>query len=353
MDAGVAQVSQLGRDARAAGTLGATYRTLGPQLATLTSASLTFAGDSATAAQLIGALAWRPRVASRWSTEVGVAAAAFGVYELGRGAGGHAYLRERLSMDHFALWAGGAAGRTYRDGQTSHATVADIGGSARVDDFQASLTFSRTRSSDWALLEASQIFLTSDAPSYDLSDMTVSFRYAPGPVTIELAQNWRSGEFATAASQSALIGSAEVMISPRFALQFASGRRLADPLRGTPDATVLSLALRILAFPWRRFDAPDVSSRAFASIANMTDGVLLTVHVVAPDSQRVEVAGSFSGWEPVPLRRTADGWEARVMLRSGRHRVAVRIDAGAWKAPANLGAVRDEFGGSSGLVIVP
>ena len=47
-----------------------------------------------------------------------------------------------------------------------------------------------------------------------------------------------------------------------------------------------------------------------------------TVRVTAPDSQRVEVAGSFSGWEPVPLRRTADGWEAQVTLGSGRHRVA-------------------------------
>ena len=353
VEAGAAQVRQLNRDSRAAGVVGALFRATDTRYAAITSVSVTFAGDSATAAQGIAALAWRSHAASRWTTEGGVSGAAFGVYELGRGASTDAYVRERVTVEDLSLWVGGAAGRTRRDGFVSHSTAVDGGVAIHRGDLDVSLALGRVHTSDWALLDASQIFLTRAASAYDLFDRTLTLRYSPGPVTFALAQSWRSGQLATTASQSALVGSADLTITPRVSVLVSGGRQLADPLRGTPDARILSLVLRVLALPWRLFEAPDVTTRAFASVAPGPDGVLLTIRVVAPDSQRVEVAGSFSGWEPLPLRRTADGWEAQVTLGSGRHRVAVRIDGGVWKAPSNLGAVRDEFGGSAGLVVVP
>ena len=90
-----------------------------------------------------------------------------------------------------------------------------------------------------------------------------------------------------------------------------------------------------------------------ASITPNPAGATLVVVVNASAEHRIEVAGSFSGWEPVPLVRTAGGWEASVALGSGAHRVAVRVDGGAWRAPANLGKVKDGFGGTSGIIVVP
>jgi hypothetical protein len=133
----------------------------------------------------------------------------------------------------------------------------------------------------------------------------------------------------------------------------AAGRQLADPVRGVPDVQVVSAALRMVLIPWRGLDEEGSSVTAYASVTPGAEGALLIVKVAAGESQRVQVAGTFSGWEPVPLRRTSEGWEARIVLGSGRHRVGVRIDDGPWRAPANLGKVRDEFGGTSGIIVVP
>jgi hypothetical protein len=95
-----------------------------------------------------------------------------------------------------------------------------------------------------------------------------------------------------------------------------------------PDVQVVSAVVRLVVLPWRGLDADDVSGRSHASISQAAEGTILIVTVAAGELQHVEVAGSFSGWEPVALRRTGDGWEARIVLGSGRHRVAVRLDGG-------------------------
>ena len=78
---------------------------------------------------------------------------------------------------------------------------------------------------------------------------------------------------------------------------------------------------------------------------------MLRVH--APAASRVEIAGDFSGWQPVALTRAGGGWwAAQVTLASGAQQIAVRTDGGAWLVPPGLPALVDEFGGSSGLLVV-
>ncbi len=77
------------------------------------------------------------------------------------------------------------------------------------------------------------------------------------------------------------------------------------------------------------------------------------MRVVADDGALVEVAGDFSAWKPVPLTRVNDAWEAEIALPPGSHRVAVRINGGTWQAPRGLARVRDDYGGSAGLIVVP
>jgi len=56
--------------------------------------------------------------------------------------------------------------------------------------------------------------------------------------------------------------------------------------------------------------------------------------------------------EGVPVSYKGDVWEAQIRVPPGRHRLAYRVDGGTWKAPANLGKLK-EFGGEVGLIVVP
>jgi hypothetical protein len=77
-----------------------------------------------------------------------------------------------------------------------------------------------------------------------------------------------------------------------------------------------------------------------------------TLRVHAPAAARVEIAGDFSGWQPVVLTRVGGGWWAgQVTLPPGTQQLAVRADGGAWLVPPGLPAITDEFGGSVGLLV--
>ena len=350
-EGGAARIQQRGRDARDALMVGALWRRSDRHLASLLSAAFTYAGDSATAAQAIAALAWRPADESAWHTETGAMGSTFGVYELGRGGNVTPYTRERVVLDDGSLWVGGFAGHTLRDGKSWHSTDVEFGGSLRSGGLEAGLAFARLRTDDWPLMQASGIFLQQDAASHDLADWTLTARYERGPLTLDASHTWRNGLRQTVATQAAFIWSAEYELSPRFSVAVGAGRQLADPVRGTPDAQIVSALVRMVLLPWRV--AERSTANATARLIAGTGGGVLIVRVAASDSARVEVAGSFSGWEPVALRRTAEGWEVQIPLRPGTHRVAVRVNGGPWRAPANLGKVRDEFGGESGIVVVP
>ncbi len=71
-------------------------------------------------------------------------------------------------------------------------------------------------------------------------------------------------------------------------------------------------------------------------------------------ARRVELMADFTDWTTVPLTRGADGgeWSVALVIAPGVHRVNVRVDDGEWTVPDGLTAVRDEFGGAVGILIV-
>jgi hypothetical protein len=355
LDAGAAQVQQTGREARdAAGIFGVSWREGTPLFATLLSGAVTYAGDSTSAAQAGLASAWRPAERSAWQTEGGMIAAAFGSSPLARGGSFSGFLRERLALDAGGVWAGAAVGGTSRDNLASHSTVLDIGGWWRAGDLEATAWVSRARSDDFSLLEAAGIFLSRNAASYDLTDVAAELRYEHGPLLLDATETWRNGVRATSASQAAFYVSAIWTFSPRYSFTVGTGRQLADPVRGVPDVQVTSAAIRVALVPLRAAGAVEATRGAsFATLTPKSSGALLVVRVVADDSAKVELAGSFSEWKPVPLTRTSDGWVAEIALPPGRHRVAVRISGGPWQAPRGTARVRDEYGGEAGLIVVP
>jgi hypothetical protein len=157
---------------------------------------------------------------------------------------------------------------------------------------------------------------------------------------------------------------AAVWVTPRLAVAAALGRQLSDLARGTPDTRFASLALR-LALAERSWTPPDTRIRRAGprpspaptrpQLALTTDSASGPRLVVtgAQRAGRVELAATFTGWEPVTLIRDGDAWRLDRALTSGTHRVLLRLDGGPWLVPGNLPTAADDFGGSVGLLTVP
>jgi hypothetical protein len=149
---------------------------------------------------------------------------------------------------------------------------------------------------------------------------------------------------------------AAVWLTPRVALSAAVGRQLSDLARATPDTRFAALALRFTMSP--RFAVRTVprrqSAREIIRLAFVTDSVGHSrLVVMAAGGASVELAASFTSWEPVPLTRRGDRWELDRQIPSGAHRVLVRVEGGPWAVPANLPATADDFGGIVGILTIP
>ena len=69
-------------------------------------------------------------------------------------------------------------------------------------------------------------------------------------------------------------------------------------------------------------------------------------------------AGCYREWERMvtlkPLTPVGGGWwSTSRAIGSGAHEMNVRVNGGAWEPPPGLVAIRDEFGGTTGLLVIP
>jgi hypothetical protein len=321
-------------------------------LAGLFAANFTGARDSVAALQLLGALAWRPSPASSWQVETGMSNSLFQLAEaLGSHGNSSGWLRvRRQAVPWFGATLGAAAGHTIRGSTSGHSTSIDVGALATSGAFSFDLTVSRIRTEDSLLMAASRVFTTRRSAYLDMRDLALSVSWTHGPLDLSATQRWRQGMLGTSTTQQSLAGTATYAFTPSASLVLSSGRQLADPLRGGPEATVMTAMLRLTFAGLADVTAPARESEI--SIARMTDGSVVIVRVNAGALARVDIAGSFSGWEPVPITFKGGYWEAQVHVPPGRHRVAYRIDGGSWRAPAGLARLR-EFEGEVGLIVVP
>jgi len=147
----------------------------------------------------------------------------------------------------------------------------------------------------------------------------------------------------------------------------SGGRYPTDPVSGGVAGRYLSAGLRLrTALPRPRvLRDPQPLSRSPANgdggagftarldIQPAGDGTVRVV-LYAPAAATVDVAGDFTDWRAVALRRAGEGtWECVLPMSSGVHRINVRVDGGRWTAPEGTTRVADEFGGEVGIVAVP
>jgi len=157
------------------------------------------------------------------------------------------------------------------------------------------------------------------------------------------------------------------ILGERTALFISGGRYPTDPVSGSVAGRYASAGLRLRTAlprprvirdpqPLSRSPADGDGGAGFTARLEIQPAGDGTVRVVlyAPAAATVDVAGDFTDWRAVALRRAGEStWECLLPMSSGVHRINVRVDGGSWTAPGGTTRVADEFGGEVGIVAVP
>lgn len=353
LEAGFARVRQAEDSVLNAGLLSVFYRRPLETWTLLASGNLTYGRDSIAAAQAVAAISVPWVVDNRLRTQAGVAGAQFSLRRAGRGGNANAFARQHVMFERGGGWLGGGVARTSRDGERSFSTDVDAGAWGRFGFLFGSGSVAWQESSDWPLLYAAGATTDPSKRRYALQDVEFVVEARAGPNSIGLSWVSRRGLSGTDSRVVAVSSSGILQLTDRVALTASAGRQLADPLRGLPQAELLTASVRVsLGEKPLPVMARSVIARAHVEPAPGSGGELV-VQIFAADTMVVEVAGDFSNWQPVPLQREGRILVARVRLPSGKYRVAVRVNLGDWLAPRNLARVRDDYGGEAGLFVVP
>ncbi len=319
----------------------------------LTSANLTYTRDSLAAAQGVAAFAVPWIGSEHLRTDIGAAGATFSLRSAGRGGNGNLFARQHYVRDQWGTWLGAAAAISSRDGTRSRAFAGDVGAWTRWRFLYGSASYSRSGSTDWPLLITSGATVSPYAIGYELDDAQLVLEARNGPHQLGVSWVTRRVVAGGDLSESALSASATLQMTDRVAVLLGAGKQLFDPLRGLPEADLATAALRISLGP-RTLPVMQRSALSQATVMRLAGGGgRLEVRVFASDTVPVEVAGDFSDWKPLRLEREGSFWVARAELPRGKYHVGVRLRQGSWRAPRNLARVRDDYGGESGLVVIP
>lgn len=156
--------------------------------------------------------------------------------------------------------------------------------------------------------------------------------------------------------------SAVAWIRPRIGLTASGGTYPVDPTQGFPGGRFIAASIRFASSQRRANIIPDVDSTTppppvstapagFRASRDSSGSVIMRVS--APSALTVEISGDFNGWIPAKLEATGDGsWVGGFQLPPGRYGMNLRIDGGDWIVPPGLLPLKDEFGGSVGLLVV-
>lgn len=256
--------------------------------------------------------------------------------------------RAHLMGSTRGAWLGAGIGQAYTSAVTTGTTELGLGAWATFPGLAFTVAATRNTAGDSAYV-----------------DVAASARWLRGPVEVNALIGVRA---VRDTNRTAAFGEilARLALTRLVAAQVALGEFPADPLRGAVPGRYLSAGLRLtfldaasalraaderlrselrLPFPLPA-DAPvlELTHTPFGART-------LTVRGVA--AERVEIAGDFTDWQPVPLGQVSRlAWALPVTLAPGVYRLNVRIDGGPWRVPRGTTPLRDEFGGLVGLVVI-
>lgn len=142
---------------------------------------------------------------------------------------------------------------------------------------------------------------------------------------------------------------ATVTVAPGLELQGYAGHRARDPLFGTEGTWTAALTLSVRAVRWSSPEPPPVAAVGEAR----PEGRLVRFAIRARGAEDVALTGDFTGWDPVPMAETGDGWwtQERV-VEPGLHHFGFLVD-GQWAIPQDApGVVEDGWGRRNASIVV-
>jgi len=144
-------------------------------------------------------------------------------------------------------------------------------------------------------------------------------------------------------------GTVTLWFAARAALVLGGGSYASDLLQALPKGRYLSAAIRISG---KRPSSWAGRSGAHALYAH--DRGEAELRFAVPDASRVDLVADWTGWQPVPMARAADGrWVLRVTLGPGVHRFNLVVNGERWIVPEGIAWVDDGFGGKTSILVVP
>ncbi|HEU4628845.1 MAG TPA: glycogen-binding domain-containing protein [Gemmatimonadaceae bacterium] len=265
-------------------------------------------------------------------------------------------------LEHGAWIGGGLAWSALDEGLGAGVRQAEAGAWMRLDGVRAGLIVQPTL-----------------AEEHPLVDVTALARWTFARAELGTELGVRAGSLAAGTSDARVWGTVDAIVPVRDRLSVVAsvGRTLADPITHAVGGSYATLGLRIetrgtRAEPPRVLlprvtrppraplgtDTPPGRDSAAASRAEVLtveelDDGRVRLRLDLPGARSAELMGDFTDWQPVRLQRGSEGWWVlEVKLSAGVHRVNLRTNGGAWRAPPMLTAVPDGFGGEVGLLVV-
>lgn len=262
--------------------------------------------------------------------------------------GGHtgqylASTRARVDGRSRGMWLGGGLGKSW-DGAWRNVIQGELGAWFANDANSAALQITPTRVNDTIEYADAYAWVRRATTRWQL-DGTVGYRAGDQlPSLRGTGAAWGSA-------------AATLWLKPSVGIVASAGTYPVDLTQGFPGGRFLSLSMR-----WSSRKPVDIQSSRDGGLDShvrsfqleRVSGETRRIRVLAPMANRVELAGDFTQWRAVTLAPQSGGWWMVILpISSGKHEVNVRVDGGAWRVPPGLVAVEDEFGGASGMVLVP
>jgi hypothetical protein len=350
-DAGAARLRQAGIPESNALTFGGTLDAAGARSAFRTSILMARATNERWTAQalMVGSLVGPSAAAARWQLDG--ALSTFGQTSERPTSSGELAARARIgSALRGAALGAGAGGTKHSMDWTPLSRLQGDGWWSVIDErLIANISLTRTRS---FFADSSRI----QAASYTVSylDVGVSWRHERGGLSVGASGGLRSrrGRATTSTDWQAL--DASVWFAPRAAIVLSAGNTLDDVVRGVPRTRYMSVSVRIASQPHATVLDRSPAAAGPRIVVQRLNNDLRRLDLTADATSGVELMADFTDWAPVALARVDGVWRLERAIPPGAHRLAIRIDGGAWIIPVNLPRVEDELGGAAvGIITIP
>jgi len=250
--------------------------------------------------------------------------------------------RLHVARESVGSWVGIGGGRTW-DVAWRDIIRADVGAWLSQERQGVALVFMPTRVDD----------------SIRYADATFALQHTQDRFEVGATLGLRGGDrLPDLPSDRRLWGGAALTywVAPAVAVIGSVGTYPVDFTQGYPGGRYATIGIRVaprrlqLSRPSVTVEPPTDALQDFRSRAR---GAEMELRVLAPGAKSVDVAGDFTSWDSVAMRRQSGGWWLlRLPIPKGTHQMNVRVNGGNWLVPPGLTRITDEFGVVSGLLVV-